>query len=109
MSEEISTDKKFEFHKEDIGPGQSIHDEIARACDLMEDIYDEGEYPKVLIRRSWSKHNPVIDGEMARPKAYRCVPAARTYQACRKGRLYQNQALTQGDAHERSRAARQYR
>lgn len=65
------TDKKFEFHKEELGRQETIHEKIVQACNLMEDIYDQGEYPKVLIRRSWSKHNPVIDGEMARPRAYR--------------------------------------
>jgi len=37
----------------------------------MEDIYAGGEYPKVLVKRSWSEHNPIITGEIARPKAYR--------------------------------------
>ena len=37
----------------------------------MEDIYAGGEYPKVLVKRSWSEHNPIITGELARPKAYR--------------------------------------
>lgn len=37
----------------------------------MEDIYDGGEYPKVLVKRLWSKHNPIITGEIAKPRAYR--------------------------------------
>lgn len=44
---------------------------IAKACDLMEEIYDSGKYPKLIVERTWSKHNPVIDGELAQPKAYR--------------------------------------
>ncbi|MEX0610446.1 MAG: AMP nucleosidase [Balneolaceae bacterium] len=44
---------------------------IDKACDLMEKIYDEGKYPKLIVERAWSKHNPVIDGELAQPKAYR--------------------------------------
>ena len=37
----------------------------------MEEIYAAGSYPKMIVERSWSKHNPVIDGELAQPKAYR--------------------------------------
>lgn len=44
---------------------------IDKACDLMEEIYASGYYPKMIVERSWSKHNPVIDGELAQPKAYR--------------------------------------
>ncbi|MEX0719035.1 MAG: AMP nucleosidase [Balneolaceae bacterium] len=44
---------------------------IGKACDLMEKIYADGKYPKLIVERSWSKHNPVIDGELAQPKAYR--------------------------------------
>jgi AMP nucleosidase len=48
-----------------------IHDQISKACDTMEAIYEDGYYPKLTIFRSWSSHNPTIDGEFARPKAYR--------------------------------------
>ncbi|MGN8225625.1 phosphorylase family protein [Gracilimonas sp. BCB1] len=44
---------------------------IDKACDLMEEIYDSGKYPQMIVERTWSKHNPVIDGELAQPKAYR--------------------------------------
>ena len=44
---------------------------INKACDLMEQIYDSGKYPQMIVERTWSKHNPVIDGELAQPKAYR--------------------------------------
>jgi AMP nucleosidase len=37
----------------------------------MENIYENGEYPKLLVKRSWSKHNPIITGEMAKPEAFR--------------------------------------
>lgn len=70
MSEGIA-DKKFEFRKDDLDTQVSIPQMVEQACDLMEDIYDGGEYPKVLVKRSWSKHNPVITGEMAKPRAYR--------------------------------------
>src|SRR5690625_5943928 len=37
----------------------------------MERIYEEGDYPKLTVKRSWSEHNPLITGEMAQPHAYR--------------------------------------
>lgn len=62
---------QFEFHKNDVDSQAELEKNIEQACNLMEAIYEGGEYPKVLVKRSWSKHNPVITGEMARPKAYR--------------------------------------
>ncbi len=44
---------------------------VVDACDTMESMYDQGYYPKMTVERSWSKHNPVIEGEFARPRAYR--------------------------------------
>lgn len=64
-------EKRFEFHKDNIDSQAELERHIKQACDLMESIYEDGEYPKVLIKRSWSKHNPLITGEMAKPKAYR--------------------------------------
>lgn len=37
----------------------------------MQKIYEEGRYPKMIVERSWSKHNPVIEGELAQPSVYR--------------------------------------
>ncbi|MDZ7716322.1 MAG: AMP nucleosidase [Balneolaceae bacterium] len=62
---------RFEFHKEDANSQADIHKHMTEACDLMESIYENGEYPKLLVKRSWSKHNPIITGEIARPEAYR--------------------------------------
>lgn len=44
---------------------------IDEACDLMDRIYQDGYYPKVKVTRSWSEHNPVIEGEFAKPQVYR--------------------------------------
>lgn len=63
--------ERFEFQSEDISSEAEINNHVEQACDIMESIYENGEYPKVLIKRSWSKHNPIITGEMAKPKAYR--------------------------------------
>jgi len=64
-------EKRFEFHKDDIDSTDELKKKISEACDLMEVIYREGEYPKVLVKRSWSKHNPIITGEIAKPTTYR--------------------------------------
>ncbi len=37
----------------------------------MESLYADGYYPGITVTRSWSMHNPVIQGEMARPDAIR--------------------------------------
>lgn len=63
--------ERFEFQSEDISSEAEINEHVEEACDIMESIYENGEYPKVLVKRSWSKHNPIITGEMAKPKAYR--------------------------------------
>jgi len=44
---------------------------ITKACELMEQAYDQGYYSKITVTRSWSKHNPTISGKAARPSAYR--------------------------------------
>ncbi len=45
---------------------------IASLCDTVERIYEtEDCYPKITVERHWSKHNPTISGEIARPNAFR--------------------------------------
>lgn len=63
--------ERFEFESENISSEAEINNHVEQACNIMESIYEDGEYPKVLVKRSWSKHNPIITGEMAKPKAYR--------------------------------------
>ncbi|MFN1835697.1 AMP nucleosidase [Balneola sp. MJW-20] len=63
--------KLIELNKSDFTSEEELKQAIARACDLMENIYSSGHYPKMVVKRSWSKHNPVIDGELAQPSAYR--------------------------------------
>ena len=60
---------------------QLLHSEISspeelikateKACDLMEEIYNSGMYPKMIVHREYSDYNPRIKGEMAQPKAFR--------------------------------------
>ncbi|HYW35034.1 MAG TPA: AMP nucleosidase [Balneolaceae bacterium] len=64
-------EKRFELKADNDFSDREIEQQIEEGCDLMETIYSDGEYPKVLVKRSWSKHNPVITGEMAKPEAYR--------------------------------------
>jgi len=40
-------------------------------CDRAEEIYETGCYPKISVERNWSKHNPTIEGEIARPASIR--------------------------------------
>ncbi len=44
---------------------------MADACQRLEKIYELDCYPKITVIRHWSKHNPTISGEVARPSAYR--------------------------------------
>ena len=53
------------------GDEAELRGRISEACDGMERIFQRGCYPKITVRRHWSKHNPVISGEIARPSAYR--------------------------------------
>lgn len=58
---------------------------IVEACDRMEEIFESGSYPKITVRRHWSKHNPVISGEIARPLAYRWYLSRELLKLARKG------------------------
>lgn len=49
----------------------TVRPEIAAICDELEAIYDRGRYPRLEVTRPWSEHNPVIQGELARPSALR--------------------------------------
>jgi len=48
-----------------------LRSRIADFCERMERIYELGSYSKVTVVRHWSKHNPNISGEIAKPSAYR--------------------------------------
>jgi AMP nucleosidase len=64
-------DKRIEITKESFSNEKELHDLVNRACDLMELIYEEGDYPKMMVKRAWSEHNPIITGELAQPHTYR--------------------------------------
>lgn len=44
---------------------------VASLCDAMEAVYAAGRYPQLTVERPWSRHNPVLTGEFARPGAVR--------------------------------------
>jgi AMP nucleosidase len=64
-------DKRVEITTASFSNQEELEQMVNRVCDLIEKIYREGDYPKLTVKRSWSEHNPIITGEMARPDAYR--------------------------------------
>lgn len=66
-------------------PNDELTGSIAEACGRMEQIYAGGCYAKISVRRGWSKHNPVISGEIARPGAYRWYLARELKKLARLG------------------------
>lgn len=63
--------KRIEFTKDAFSNEEELLKLVEDACDMMEQIYVEGDYPKVTVKRTWSGHNPIITGELAVPSAYR--------------------------------------
>ncbi|REL38455.1 AMP nucleosidase [Rhodohalobacter sp. SW132] len=63
--------KRIEFTKDAFSNEEELIKLTEKACDMMEKIYEEGDYPKLTVKRSWSEHNPIITGEIAMPGAYR--------------------------------------
>lgn len=54
------------------GEGEAnLRERVADACRRMEKIYELDCYSKITVVRHWSRHNPTISGEVARPSAYR--------------------------------------
>ena len=50
---------------------KSAEARIKEALNLLERIYKDGRYPKVSVLRVWSKHNPILIGEFARPEVFK--------------------------------------
>jgi len=78
-------DNRFEFKKDKSVTKAKLRKNIEKACDIMENIYAGGDYPKLMVKRSWSKHNPIITGEMAMPQAYRWYLTRELYKLADKG------------------------
>ena len=45
--------------------------QVDQLCDAMEAAAAAGRYPRLTVKRPWSAHNPVLDGEFAAPRAIR--------------------------------------
>ncbi len=60
-----------DFTIKNTGNQDTLSQNISAACDMMTRIYSEGYYPKMKVYRSWSEHNPIIEGEFAKPEVYR--------------------------------------
>lgn len=50
---------------------KQIAEATEKACDLMEEMYAQGMYPRMIVHREYSDHNPTIKGELAQPRAFR--------------------------------------
>ena len=77
--------KPFEISPADAQNDAALARQISRACDRMEKIYLDDCYTKLTVSRGWSKHNPVISGEMARPSAYRWYLTRELRRLAKKG------------------------
>lgn len=64
-------EKRLVINADSFSNEGELIEKVIEACDLMEAIYQDGDYPKLMVKRSWSEHNPIITGEMALPSAYR--------------------------------------
>src|SRR6478609_4429878 len=53
-----------------IEPAQ-IRAAVTDLCDALEAIDADGWYPVIAVVRPWSRHNPEITGEFARPRTIR--------------------------------------
>jgi AMP nucleosidase len=45
--------------------------EVGLLCDAMEAAASDGRYPRLIVERPWSAHNPRIEGEFASPGTIR--------------------------------------
>lgn len=61
----------FRIDREDLAGPDDLIRRIEEACDLLERIYAGGTYARLIVDRHWSRHNPRISGQIARPAAVR--------------------------------------
>src|ERR1700749_4047053 len=54
----------------ELQPGE-IRAAVTELCDALEAIDADGWYPVIEVVRPWSRHNPQITGEFARPRTIR--------------------------------------
>ena len=59
------------LHHAHFNSEKQIIEATEKACNLMEEMYASGIYPRMIVHRKFSKHNPKIKGEFAQPRAFR--------------------------------------
>jgi AMP nucleosidase len=64
----LPTDLTIDFAAAD---SAAIATGVAQICDGLVAVDDAGWYPELEVDRPWSEHNPVLQGEFARPAAIR--------------------------------------
>lgn len=64
---------------------KQLAEDIRAACDWMESVYANGRYVRMTVHRSWSKHNPIINGKVAHPSALRWYLQRELYRLAMKG------------------------
>jgi AMP nucleosidase len=52
-------------------PAADHESEIGLLCQAMDAIAKAGRYPRLVVERPWSVHNPRLEGEFAEPEAIR--------------------------------------
>ncbi len=67
----MTTKSQSTLHLQSSKDQNHNHQQALTACDKMNEIFSGGYYPKITVTRSWSEHNPKIEGEFARPDAIR--------------------------------------
>jgi AMP nucleosidase len=64
-------DEKLEIRAELGADPLALAQRIEEACDRLDAIWATGRYARIVVDRSWSRHNPKISGEVSRPSALR--------------------------------------
>jgi len=66
-------------------PADELKARVDEMCEQTARIYAGDCYAKITVTRHWSKHNPVISGEIARPAAYRWYLCRELLKLARQG------------------------
>lgn len=67
------------------GSPEELTEQIDSLCDVIERVYDEGYYSKINVYRHWSRHNPMLSGKVARPRALRWYLRRELYKLAWRG------------------------
>ncbi|MEM6689754.1 MAG: NAD(P)H-hydrate epimerase [Planctomycetota bacterium] len=67
------------------GSAGELAEQIESLCDVLQHVYDEGYYCKINVYRHWSRHNPMLSGKVARPRALRWYLRRELYKLAWRG------------------------